>query len=75
MVIRFRQKVVRGTGFCLVESESTQGPGLSILLICRLLRLFTRLLSNVENKWTMPIRDWCMISQQFLIKFEDRWRI
>ena len=32
-------------------------------------------ISNIERKWTMPIRDWGMILQQFLIKFEDRCRI
>jgi len=32
-------------------------------------------ISNIENKWTMPIRNWGMIMQQFLIKFEDRCRI
>ena len=32
-------------------------------------------ISNIEKKWTMPIRNWGMILQQFLIKFEDRCRI
>ena len=32
-------------------------------------------ISNIENKWTMPIQNWGMIMQQFLIKFEDRCRI
>ena len=32
-------------------------------------------ISNIERKWTMPIRNWGMILQQFLIKFEDRCRI
>jgi putative transposase len=32
-------------------------------------------IGNIENKWTMPIRNWGMILQQFLIKFEDRCRI
>ncbi len=32
-------------------------------------------ISNIENRWTMPIRNWGMIIQQFLIKFEDRCRI
>lgn len=32
-------------------------------------------ITNIEKKWTMSIRDWGMILQQFLIKFEDRCRI
>jgi len=32
-------------------------------------------ISNIERKWTLPIRDWGMILQQFLIKFEDRYKI
>lgn len=32
-------------------------------------------IGNIENKWTMPIRNWGMILQQFLIKFDDRCRI
>jgi len=32
-------------------------------------------ITNIEKKWTMPIRDWGMILQQFLIKFEERCRI
>jgi len=32
-------------------------------------------IGNIEKKWTMPIRNWGMIMQQFLIKFEDRCRI
>jgi transposase-like protein len=32
-------------------------------------------IANIEKKWTMSIRDWGMILQQFLIKFEDRCRI
>ena len=32
-------------------------------------------ISNIEKKWTMPIQNWGMILQQFLIKFEDRCRI
>ena len=32
-------------------------------------------ISNIERKWKYPIRDWGMILQQFLIKFEDRCRI
>ena len=32
-------------------------------------------ISNIEKKWTMPVQNWGMILQQFLIKFEDRCRI
>ena len=32
-------------------------------------------ISNIENKWTVPIQNWGMILQQFLIKFEERCRI
>jgi len=32
-------------------------------------------IGNIEKKWTMPIQNWGMIMQQFLIKFEDRCRI
>ena len=32
-------------------------------------------IGNIEKKWTMPIPNWGMILQQFLIKFEDRCRI
>jgi len=32
-------------------------------------------IGNIESKWTMPIRNWAMILQQFLIKFEDRCRM
>ena len=32
-------------------------------------------ISNIEIKWKYPIRDWGIILQQFLIKFEDRCRI
>lgn len=28
--------------------------------------------SNIQKKWTKPIRDWGMILNQFLIKFENR---
>jgi transposase-like protein len=31
--------------------------------------------SNIQQKWTMPIKDWGMIVNQFIIKFEDRCRI
>lgn len=31
--------------------------------------------SNIQLKWTMPIRDWGMIMNQFIIKFGDRCRI
>lgn len=30
---------------------------------------------NVQKKWTMPIRDWGMILNQFIIKFESRCRV
>jgi transposase-like protein len=32
-------------------------------------------ISNIEKKWTLPIRNWGMILQQFLIIFEERCRI
>jgi transposase-like protein len=32
-------------------------------------------ISNVQNKWTQPIRNWGVILNQFLIKFEDRCRL
>ena len=32
-------------------------------------------IGNIEKKWTVPIQNWGMILQQFLIKFEDRCRI
>ena len=32
-------------------------------------------IGNIESKWTMPIRNWGMILQQFLIKFDERCRI
>jgi len=32
-------------------------------------------IGNIESKWIFPIRNWGMILQQFLIKFEDRCRI
>ncbi len=32
-------------------------------------------ISNIENRWIMPVRNWGMIIQQFLIKFEDRCKI
>jgi len=32
-------------------------------------------ISNVEKKWTMPIREWGKLINQFIIKFEDRCRI
>jgi len=32
-------------------------------------------IGNIEKKWTMPIRNWGMILQQFLIIFEERCRI
>lgn len=31
--------------------------------------------AKVEKKWTLPIRDWGIILQQFLIIFEDRCRL
>lgn len=31
--------------------------------------------AKVEKKWTMPIRDWGIILQQFLIIFDDRCRL
>jgi len=31
--------------------------------------------SNIQKKWTMPIRDWGVILNQFIIKFESRCRI
>lgn len=30
--------------------------------------------SNIQNKWTMPIREWGIIINQFIIKFGDRCR-
>jgi putative transposase len=30
---------------------------------------------NIEKNWSMPIKDWGLIMQQFLIIFEDRCRI
>jgi transposase-like protein len=32
-------------------------------------------MSNIQQKWTMPIREWGVIVGQFIIKFEDRCRI
>ena len=32
-------------------------------------------ITNIEKKWTVPIQNWGMILQQFLIKFEERCRI
>jgi len=32
-------------------------------------------ISNIQLKWTMAIRDWGMIVNQFIIKFGDRCRI
>ena len=32
-------------------------------------------IGNIEKKWTMPIQNWGMILQQFLIIFEERCRI
>lgn len=32
-------------------------------------------ISNIQLKWIMPIRDWGMIINQFIIKFGDRCRI
>lgn len=32
-------------------------------------------ISNVQNKWTQPIRNWGVILNQFLIKFEDRCKL
>ncbi|MBN1132821.1 MAG: hypothetical protein JXA39_07095 [Bacteroidales bacterium] len=32
-------------------------------------------IANTEKKWILPIRDWGMILQQFLIIFEERCRI
>ena len=31
--------------------------------------------NNIQQKWVMTIRDWGMIVNQFIIKFEDRCRI
>jgi len=28
-------------------------------------------ITNIEKKWILPIRDWGMILQQFLIIFEE----
>ena len=30
---------------------------------------------NIERKWTMPIKNWGLILQQFLIIFGDRCRL
>lgn len=32
-------------------------------------------IDQIERKWTMPIRKWNLILNQFLIKFEDRFKI
>ena len=32
-------------------------------------------INNIQQKWTTAIRDWGMIVNQFIIKFEDRCRI
>jgi transposase-like protein len=32
-------------------------------------------INNVQKKWTMPIRNWGVILNQFIIKFESRCRI
>jgi len=29
-------------------------------------------LNNIEKKWTMPLRDWSVAMNQFLILFGDR---
>ena len=31
--------------------------------------------NNIQQKWTMPIRSWGIILNQFIIKFEDRCQI
>jgi putative transposase len=31
--------------------------------------------NNIQQKWTMPIRSWGIIINQFIIKFEDRCQI
>ena len=30
---------------------------------------------NISKKWTQPIRNWGLILNQFIIKFEDRCKI
>ena len=37
-----------------------------------LLKLFYLALSNISQKWTMPIRDWKAALTRFTIQFEDR---
>ena len=32
-------------------------------------------INNIQQKWTMPIRSWGIILNQFIIKFEDRCQI
>ena len=32
-------------------------------------------INNIQKKWTMPIRSWGIIIDQFIIKFEDRCQI
>ena len=32
-------------------------------------------INNIQKKWTMPIRSWGIIINQFIIKFDDRCRI
>ena len=37
-----------------------------------LLKLFYLVLSNISQKWTMPVRDWKAALTHFTIQFEDR---
>ena len=32
-------------------------------------------ISNIERKWTLPIREWGKLINQFIIKFGDRCKI
>ena len=32
-------------------------------------------LQEIEKKWTAPVRNWCLIMNQFMLIFEDRIEI
>ncbi|MEY2334183.1 hypothetical protein AB4094_06490, partial [Acidithiobacillus ferrianus] len=37
-----------------------------------LLKLFYLALQNISQKWTMPIRDWKVVLNRFIIQFDER---
>ena len=44
-------------------------------IVIKLVKLVYLAYRNARKKWTMPVPNWGIISQQLAIKFEDRYNL